>query len=90
MSPAEKTNRYNEISQKYGDPWIWGIYIMLLIISIVESYSASSREIATQGIYVPIIKQCIFLGSGLVCVIFLQRVDYNKSKFLYLMVPGVQ
>ncbi|MBO4803492.1 MAG: FtsW/RodA/SpoVE family cell cycle protein [Muribaculaceae bacterium] len=89
MSPAEKSNRYNEISQKYGDPWIWGIYITLLIISIVESYSASSREIAAQGIYMPIIKQCIFLGAGAACVLLLQRIDYNKPKFLYAMIPGL-
>ena len=89
MSPSEKTNRYTEISQKHGDPWIWGIYIMLLIISIVESYSASSREIAAQGIYMPIIKQCIFLGAGALCVVLLQRVDYNKPHFLYAMIPGL-
>ena len=89
MSPSEKTNRYTEISQKYGDPWIWGIYIMLIIISIVESYSASSREIASQGIYMPIIKQCIFLGLGAACVVGLQRVDYNKPAFLYAMIPGL-
>ena len=89
MSPAEKTNRYSEISQKYGDPWIWGIYITLLIISIVESYSASSREIAAQGIYMPIFKQCIFLGIGAVFVLLLQRIDYNKPKFLYAMIPGL-
>ena len=89
MSPTEKTNRYHEISQKYGDPWIWGIYIMLLIISIVESYSASSREIAAQGIYMPIIKQCIFLGLGAACVVGLQRVDYNRPAFLYAMIPGL-
>ena len=88
MSPSEKTNRYTEISQKHGDPWIWGIYIMLLIFSIVESYSASSREIASQGIYMPIIKQCIFLGGGFLCVLLLQRVDYNDPKFLYTMIPG--
>ncbi len=89
MSPSEKTNRYTEISQKHGDPWIWGIYIMLLIISVVESYSASSREIAAQGIYMPIIKQCIFLGGGALCVLLLQRVDYNKPHFLYAMIPGL-
>ena len=89
MSPSEKKNRYTEISQKHGDPWIWGIYIMLLIISIVESYSASSREIAAQGIYMPIIKQCIFLGGGALCVVLLQRVDYNKPHFLYAMIPGL-
>jgi len=89
MSPNEKKNKYTEISQKYGDPWIWGIYIMLLIISIVESYSASSREISSQGIYMPIFKQCIFLGMGAACVVLLQRVDYNKPKFLYAMIPGL-
>jgi len=89
MSPSEKINRYNELSQKYGDPWIWGIYIMLLIISVVESYSASSREIAAQGIYMPIIKQCVFLGAGALFVVLLQRVDYNKPKFLYIMIPGL-
>ena len=89
MSPNEKTKKYTEISQRYGDPWIWGIYIMLLIISIVESYSASSREIAAQGIYMPIIKQCIFLGAGALCVLLLQRVDYNKPRFLYAMIPGL-
>lgn len=89
MSPNEKTKKYTEISQKYGDPWIWGIYITLIIISIVESYSASSREIAAQGIYVPIIKQCVFLGAGAIGVIWLQRLDYNKPLFLYLMIPGL-
>ena len=89
MTQTEKTTRYNEISQKYGDPWIWGIYITLLIISIVESYSASSREIAAQGIYMPIIKQCIFLGAGALCVVLLQRIDYNKPHFLYAMIPGL-
>lgn len=89
MSPNPKTNKYTEISQKYGDPWIWGIYIMLLIISIVESYSASSREIASQGIYLPIFKQCFFLAVGAVSVVLLQRVDYNKPAFLYAMIPGL-
>jgi len=85
----DKTTRYNEISRKHGDPWIWGIYFMLLVISIIESYSASSREVYAQGLYMPIIKQCIFLGLGAVCVIFLSRVDYNKSRFLYIMIPGL-
>ena len=89
MSANEKTNKYTEISQKYGDPWIWGIYIALIIISIIESYSASSREVAAQGIYVPIIKQCVFLGAGAVGVFWLQRLDYNKPLFLYLMIPGL-
>ena len=83
------TTRFSEIAQKYGDPWIWGIYFMLVLISVIESYSASSREIATQGVYMPLIKQCIFLAVGAVCIFFLIRTDYNRPRFLYIMIPGL-
>lgn len=85
----EKLTKYNEIAQKHGDPWIWGIYFTLIIISIVESYSASSRMITTASVYAPVIKQCVFLGIGAGCVFVLHRWDYNDSKFLYLMIPGL-
>ena len=87
MSQNLKPNKYNEISRKYGDPWIWGIFIMLVIISIIESYSASSREVAKVGLYAPLIKQCVFLGIGALIVIGLLHVNYNNAMFLYLAVP---
>ncbi|MBO4871632.1 MAG: FtsW/RodA/SpoVE family cell cycle protein [Muribaculaceae bacterium] len=84
----EKQTRFNEIAQKHGDPWIWGIYLALIVISIVESYSASSREVAhSANIYAPVIKQCAFLGIGALLVVFLHRTDYNKSEFLFAMIP---
>ena len=83
----EKQTKYTEIAQKHGDPWIWGIYFTLIIISIVESYSASSRMITNANVYTPVIKQCIFLGIGAACVFVLHRWNYNDSKFLYLMIP---
>ena len=79
--------KYHEISRKYGDPWIWGIFIMLMIISIIESYSASSREVAKVGLYAPLIKQCLFLGVGALLAIGLLHVNYNRTWFLYLAVP---
>ncbi|MBR1803945.1 MAG: FtsW/RodA/SpoVE family cell cycle protein [Muribaculaceae bacterium] len=86
----EKQTRFNEIAQKHGDPWIWGIYLALIVISIVESYSASSREVAhAANIYAPVIKQCAFLGVGAVLVFFLHRTDYNKSEFLLAMIPAL-
>ena len=85
----EKQTKYNEIAQKHGDPWIWGIYFTLIIISIVESYSASSRMITTASVYTPVIKQCLFLGVGAFFVFVLHRWDYNDSKFLYAMIPGL-
>ena len=87
MSDTIKTNKYNEITRKYGDPWIWGIFIMLAIISIIESYSASSREVAKVGLYAPLIKQCVFLGIGAMIAIGLLHVNYNNTLFLYFAVP---
>lgn len=49
-------NGKNESKRNVGDIYIWGIFIALCIISIIESYSASSREVSVSGIYYPIIK----------------------------------
>lgn len=76
---SEKNARYEEITRKYGDPWIWGIYLTLVLISIVESYSAASREVAKLGVYMPVIKQCMFLGVGGLGVFFLSKVNYNNK-----------
>lgn len=78
-----------EINHKYGDPWIWGIYIMLIIVSIIENYTASSRNVATMGVYMPIIKHCIFLVGGGGLVFFIARIDYNKQWFLNLSIAGL-
>ena len=85
----DKVNKYEEVTKKYGDPWIWGIYFTLIIISIIESYSASSREVAKAGVYMPIIKHCVFLAVGFACVFFLYRSNYNSKNLLALMIPGL-
>lgn len=86
---SDKYKKYEEVSRKYGDPWIWGIYFTLLILSIIESYSASSREVAMSGIYMPIIKQCIFLALGGVLIFILYRTDYNNKTLLGILIPGL-
>lgn len=89
IDKPEKVNKYEEVTRKYGDPWIWGIYFTLIIISIIESYSASSREVASAGVYLPIIKHCIFLTMGFACIFFLYRTNYNNKNLLALMIPGL-
>lgn len=79
----EKDNRYEEMTRKYGDPWIWGIYFMLLIISIVETYSASSREVVTMGVYMPIVKHCVFLLIGGSVLYIVHRIPYTNKLFLF-------
>ena len=73
-------------SKKFNrpDPYIWGIYIMLLVISVVELFSASSTEIKGENVYGPLIRHVIFLVMGLGIVLWLQRTPYTIiSKFAW-------
>ena len=84
---SEKVSRYREISRRYGDPWIWGIYLTLIVLSIVESYSASSRDVAKMGVYEPVIRQVVFLAMGAVAVVGLSRINYNNRMLLLVLIP---
>ncbi|MCQ2288901.1 MAG: FtsW/RodA/SpoVE family cell cycle protein [Muribaculaceae bacterium] len=89
---AEKTKKtgttsLQEFNSKYGDPWIWGIFIMLILISIVENYTASSQEVEKVGIYWSIGKHMIFLGVGAAFTWIIARHDYNKPTFLAMSIP---
>ena len=84
---SEKVSKYREISRRYGDPWIWGIYLTLIVFSIVESYSASSRDVAKMGVYEPVIRQVVFLAMGAVAVVGLSRINYNNRMLLLVLIP---
>ena len=58
------------------DPYIWGIYIMFLLISVVELFSASSTEVSSSNVYSPLIRHAIFLALGLGVVLWLQNTHY--------------
>ena len=60
-----------------ADPYIWGIYLFLLLISVVELFSASSTEVKAANVYAPLIRHCIFLGLGFLIVIGCQKVHYS-------------
>ncbi len=62
---------------KRGDKFIWGIFITLFIISLIESYSASSREVASSGVYYPLIKHAALLGIGIACMVVIQHFHYR-------------
>ncbi|MBD5303798.1 MAG: FtsW/RodA/SpoVE family cell cycle protein [Bacteroides sp.] len=59
-----------------NDPWLWGTYLFLILISIVELFSASSTEVTASNVYSPLIRHGIFLGLGFLIVIGLQRTHY--------------
>ena len=41
----------SEKEKRRSDPYIWGIIIILYIVSVVEVYSAISREITGGGVF---------------------------------------
>ena len=69
-----------------ADPYIWGIYITLLVISVIELFSASSSEVSASNVYMPLIRHGMFLVGGLGLVLFIQNVHYkNISHFAMVM-----
>lgn len=72
-----------------SDPYIWGIIIILYIVSVVEVYSAISREITGGDVYSPIIKHALLLFSGFLITYVTSRVHYKWFKVMaYLMIPA--
>lgn len=71
---APKTKTMAKVRR--ADPYIWGIYLMLLLISVVELFSASSSEVTAGNVYSPLIRHGIFLVMGLGLVLWIQRIPY--------------
>lgn len=86
---SEKAHRYEEMTRKHGDPWIWGIYIMLIVISLVETYSAASREVVKMGVYMPILKHILFLMIGGGVLLATYRIPYTNKKYLIFYTVGL-
>lgn len=64
-----------------GDRTIWGIYIALCLISLVELYSASSQEVRADssfGVYGPIMRHGMQLLLGFGLLMFIQRRSYTN------------
>lgn len=60
-----------------GDPYIWGIYLMLLVVSVIEIYSASASEVVGSNVYAPLIRHGLFLGIGFGILYLIQRAHYG-------------
>ncbi len=75
---APQTDKYAPVAK--GDKHIWGIYIFLIIISVIELYSASSREVAKagMGVYGTIVRHGLMLLAGFFIIYYLQRIHYRK------------
>lgn len=67
-SPTEKTASTTEaVSTRKADSYIWAIYICLIAISVVELFSASSREVTATNVFGPVLRHgsTLLLGLGI-------------------------
>ena len=71
-------NPVEEIQPRKTDKHIWGIYIALCIVSVIELYSASSHEVTAANVFAPVIRHGIFLFIGLIIMLTLQGIHYRK------------
>ena len=74
---ATRTRKEAVVSTLRSDPYIWGIYLMLVLISVIELYSASATEVVGTNVYAPLIRHGMFLGIGFVFLYLIQRTHYG-------------
>lgn len=90
-SKKSEKSKMAALDRKKGrpDPYIWGIYLLLLMISIVELFSASSTEVSSSNVYSPLIRHGIFLLIGFGIVLWLQKTPYTLfNKFAWILAIG--
>lgn len=69
------------------DPAIWGIYIFLIFVSVVEMFSASSRDIVGGNYLAPISRHAFLLFIGFIIMVCMQRIHYRHFyRFTYAIV----
>ncbi len=59
------------------DKAIWGLYIALVVVSLIELFSASSREVTEGHIMSPLFRHAMLLGGGTLIMLLIQRVHYR-------------
>lgn len=75
---VDPTIAAQELTPNPPDNHIWGIYCTIVVISIIELYSASSFEIAKQGLYAPLLRHISQLTFGFGLVLGISRIHYSK------------
>lgn len=72
-SPAVK-----EKTPGHQDKYLWAIYIALIFFSLIELYSASSREVTAGRVFYPLIRHGFLLAIGTGIIFCLSRINYRR------------
>lgn len=76
-TPRKKKNTGKDQPSRGGDVYIWGIYLFLVVISVIELYSASSSEVTAKRLYGPLFVHLRWLVLGFIVILFFQRIHYK-------------
>lgn len=76
---AHDTHKAKPVAANKADKHLWGIILLLCLVSVIELYSASSREVtdSSMGIMWPIVRHLFMLAGGIGIVYYLSRRHYS-------------
>ena len=66
------------------DHHLWGTYILLVIVAVVELFSASIQEVNDGSIFAPVVRHGAFLAGGFVLMLILQHIHY---RIIFRLIP---
>lgn len=66
------------------DTHIWGTYLTLVIIAVIELFSASIQEVSDGNIFGPVVRHGTFIVIGLVIMLICQKIHY---RYIYGLIP---
>ncbi len=78
----QKKKDTEKVRHHRADPYIWGSYLLLLVVSIVELYSASSSEVEGTNVYGPLLGHLRYLIMGFALILLLQNIHYKIYRYL--------
>lgn len=69
---------------KHVDHHLWGTYLLLVFIAIVELFSASIQDVRGDNIFDPILRHGGFLLLGFALMLIIQHIHY---RYVYAAIP---
>lgn len=90
VAPKASTRERKSSILRTSDRYLWGVYFALILVSVVELFSASSREVSSEGAFgvlSPVVRHGALLLLGFGIVWFLKGRHYRLFiPFTYLFV----
>lgn len=81
LRSTEKTQTATHVRT---DTHLWGTYFLLVIVAVIELFSASIQKVSDGNIFQPLIQHGAFLFAGLIIMLVFQHIHY---RWIYALIP---